>query len=55
MSINRDWHEKNRMPKNPTFEQRMEWHIAHAANCTCRLISDKLRAEIERYQAAKGR
>ena len=30
MKINKDWHEKNRMPKNPTLEQRMEWHIAHA-------------------------
>jgi hypothetical protein len=53
MKTNKAWHEKNRMPKGPTFEQRMEWHIAHAANCSCRPIPDKLRVEIERFQAKK--
>jgi hypothetical protein len=53
--INREWHEKNRMPKNPTLQQRIEWHIGHAANCTCRPLSDKLRAEIERFEAQAGR
>lgn len=53
MKINKEWHEKNRMPKNPTLQQRLEWHIAHAANCACRPLSDKMKAEIERFQAAK--
>ena len=53
MKTNKAWHEKNRMPKDPTFEQRMEWHIAHAANCACRLPSDKLRLDIEHYLAKK--
>jgi hypothetical protein len=54
MKINKEWHEKNRMPKNPTREQRVEWHIAHVANCACRLPSDKLKAEIDRFQAERG-
>jgi hypothetical protein len=37
-SINRLWHEQNRMPKNPRPEQRVVWHLAHAANCDCRPI-----------------
>ena len=53
MKINKEWHLKNRMPKNPTFEQRMEWHIAHAASCACRQPSAKLKAQIEQYQATK--
>ncbi len=53
MKINKDWHEKNRMLKNPTLEQRMEWHVAHAANCGCRQPSEKLQAEIDGYMARK--
>jgi hypothetical protein len=26
--INSEWHAKNKMPKNPTFEQRVKWHLA---------------------------
>lgn len=37
-SINREWHESNRMPKNPTDDQRIQWHIEHAKNCSCRPI-----------------
>lgn len=29
MKINKEWHLKNRMPKNPTSEQRIAWHIEH--------------------------
>ena len=32
------WHEQNRMPKNPTAQQRVEWHIEHAKHCQCRPI-----------------
>jgi hypothetical protein len=36
MSINREWHLKHRMPKNPTEKQRTDWHVAHAKHCDCR-------------------
>lgn len=25
MNINKEWHLKNKMPKNPTFEERVRW------------------------------
>jgi len=35
---NRRWHERNRMPQNPSDQQRSEWHLAHARVCSCRPI-----------------
>lgn len=37
-TLNRAWHEANPMPKSPTPEQRMAWHVGHAANCPCRAM-----------------
>lgn len=48
MTINRDWHLANKMPKNPTMDQRIEWHLAHARNCTCRKLDGKILEEIRR-------
>ena len=50
VKINKDWHLANKMPKNPTFEQRMKWHIGHAKNCACREIPPKLQEEINKYK-----
>ena len=52
-TINKEWHEKNRMPANPTLDQRMTWHIEHAKHCPCRPIPEKLAAEIEKWKAAR--
>ena len=46
--INKEWHEKNRMPKNPTFEQRAKWHIEHQRNCSCREMPEKLKEQIRK-------
>lgn len=27
--LNKEWHLKNKMPKNATFIQRVQWHLAH--------------------------
>lgn len=35
---NKSWHEQHRMPKHPTLQQRIEWHLAHAKACGCRPI-----------------
>lgn len=40
--INKQWHLANKMPKNPTLEQRIYWHTEHAKNCQCRPIPAKL-------------
>ena len=34
--LNAAWHHAHRMPKNPTLEQRIAWHLAHAQACACR-------------------
>jgi hypothetical protein len=46
--LNREWHEANRMPKNPTIEQRLHWHTEHAKNCQCREMPEKLKAMTHR-------
>lgn len=46
MKINAAWHKKNLMPKNPTLEQRIKWHINHAKHCGCREIPPKLKLEM---------
>ena len=48
MIINGVWHRKHIMPKNPTLEQRIRWHIAHAKHCACRPIPAALLAETEK-------
>jgi hypothetical protein len=48
MPINKVWHEKNKMPKNPSDEQRICWHIEHTKNCACRQPSANLLAEMKK-------
>jgi hypothetical protein len=49
MKINKKWHLANIMPKNPTLEQRVKWHLAHAEHCACRPIPDKLKEVIKNF------
>jgi hypothetical protein len=51
MKINREWHLNNKMPKNPTLEQRAKWHLEHEKNCQCRPIPEKLLEEIAKRKA----
>lgn len=47
--LNAEWHKKHPMPKNPTIEQRIEWHLAHHANCGCHPgFPEKLKEEMKR-------
>ncbi|HWS48988.1 MAG TPA: hypothetical protein VN174_02990 [Candidatus Methanoperedens sp.] len=48
MSINRDWHLANKMLKNPTLDQRIEWHLEHSKNCDCRVLGGKILEEIKK-------
>jgi hypothetical protein len=50
MEINEGWHKANRMPSNPSVDQRVEWHLEHAKNCGCRPIPDSVQHEIEKRQ-----
>jgi hypothetical protein len=46
-TINKEWHLKNKMPKNPTTKQRLKWHIEHEKNCSCRPMPEKLKNQIK--------
>jgi hypothetical protein len=43
MPINAEWHQQHPMPKTPTVEQRITWHLAHQEHCRCRPIPAKLK------------
>ncbi len=53
-NINRQWHEAHRMPKNPTRDQRGEWHSAHANECSCRAPSQAETLLIEEHHAKRN-
>ena len=44
----RIWHKENKMPKNPSLEERIKWAIGHAGNCGCRPIPKSLLPKIEK-------
>lgn len=45
--VNKEWHGKNVMPKNPTVEQRLSWHVKHARCCGCRPMPASLKARLK--------
>jgi hypothetical protein len=48
MKINKQWHINNLMPKHPTFQQKVEWHLEHVKHCACRPIPIKLQEEMKK-------
>jgi hypothetical protein len=48
--VNAEWHLANKMPKNPTLEQRIAWHLEHQKHCHCRKIPSKLLEEIKKRE-----
>jgi len=48
VNINAKWHNANKMPKNPSLEQRIKWHKAHAKNCACWPIPSKLLEQMKK-------
>jgi len=49
--INKEWHQENKMPKNPTREERLIWHKEHLKHCECRPVTTKLRKELDEFFA----
>ena len=41
------------MPKKPTLDQRVDWHLAHSKACGCRGIPESVTAELRRRKQAK--
>jgi hypothetical protein len=50
--FNGEWHKEHLMPKNPTREERIEWHVGHSEMCGCRPVPPGLTMEVA---AAKKR
>ena len=50
MKINAPWHLANKMPKNPTLDERMKWHIEHSKNFLCRPVPIKLQQVIDKQK-----
>ncbi len=47
--INAAWHRANRMPPRATLDQRVAWHLAHRAACSCRTdLPATILAELKR-------
>jgi hypothetical protein len=52
--LNREWHLANKMPRNATRQQRLEWHLGHADNCQCREMPAGLAAEVSRMREERA-
>jgi hypothetical protein len=48
MEINREWHSENGLPTNPTLDQRVKWHIAHARHCPCPPADGEILEELKK-------
>nr|PZN50326.1 MAG: hypothetical protein DIU61_15375 [Bacteroidota bacterium] len=48
MKTNREWHQRHRMPKNATLDERIQWHLEHQKHCSCRGIPEKLKEEMSK-------
>lgn len=46
--LNREWHLAHRLGRDASMEERIAWHIEHAANCLCRPIPAKVLVEMDR-------
>ena len=49
-NINKEWHEEHKMPKNPTEEQRINWHLEHVKHCSCRGIPAGVLKQIKKHR-----
>jgi len=47
MAINREWHAAHKLDRKATLEERLNWHVKHAANCDCREMPPTIRRELE--------
>jgi hypothetical protein len=47
MKLNKEWHLTHKMPRNASFEERLNWHMLHAENCQCREMPESIRRELE--------
>jgi hemerythrin-like domain-containing protein len=46
--LNAPWHTQHPMPRRPSSDQRVEWHLEHQKHCSCRQIPAQIEAEIQK-------
>lgn len=46
MKINKEWHQKNKMPKGATIAQKVQWHADHTRECGCRPIPENIKTKM---------
>ena len=46
--INKAWHDANPMPAQASLDERIAWHLEHAAHCGCRDIPESIKQELKR-------
>jgi hypothetical protein len=51
MEINTAWHSRNRLPEDPTLDQKIKWHIEHARHCSCRSFDPEILEELKKRYA----
>jgi hypothetical protein len=51
--MNKQWHAKNPMPKHPSKNERVSWHVAHAKMCACRPVPESIVEEVKKLQKKK--
>jgi len=40
--MNKEWHARNKMPPKATLKEKIDWHLRHQKNCSCREIPKSL-------------
>jgi len=48
MKINKEWHQRHVMPKSPSLDERIQWHVEHAKACGCREMPPSILKEIRK-------
>jgi hypothetical protein len=45
------WHNLHKLPNDATLNERLNWHLEHSKNCSCRTEMDsKVADEINKYR-----
>ena len=52
-TMNREWHDKHKMPDKATTNERIRWHLEHTKNCACRPIPKGLLAKMSVQEKQK--
>jgi hypothetical protein len=51
--MNREWHQKHKMPDGASENERLRWHLEHTAHCGCRPVPRGLLAKMSETDRRK--